>query len=143
MEGNITHIWLKTKRALYGESHLSAWWKGINSTNLCTQLYIFSLLPVAPIFPLQSWSYHRRTHNIILYHWTHFITLLKCHKSTAVLRLGLQTVKISQSFSIFEVTLLSTCYFIIIIPLDASYFNIISLFNKHDLTNTSLMNIHK
>ena len=28
------------------------------------------------------------------------------------------------------------------LPLDASYFNIISLFNEHDLTNTSLMNIH-
>ena len=29
MKGNITHIWLKTKRVLHGESHLSAWWKGI------------------------------------------------------------------------------------------------------------------
>ena len=109
MEGNITHIWLKTKRALYGESHLSAWWKEIDLTNLCTRLYILSLPPVTPIFLLQSWSHHRRTHNIILYCWTHFITLLKCHKSTAVLRLKLQIVKISQSFSIFEITLLSTC----------------------------------
>ena len=32
--------------------------------------------------------------------------------------------------------------FIVILPLDASYFNIISLFNEHDLTNTSLVNIH-
>ena len=108
MEGNITHIWLKTKRALHGENHLSAWWKGINSTNLCARLYIFSLPQVAPIFPLQSWSHHRRTHNIILYRWTHFIMLLKCHKSTVVLQLELQTVKISQSFSIFRITLLST-----------------------------------
>ena len=109
MEGNITHIWLKTKRALHGESHLSAWWKGINSTNLCTRLYILSLPLVALIFPFQSWSHHRRTHNIILYRWTRFIMLLKCHKSTAALRLELKTMKISQSFSIFEITLLSTC----------------------------------
>ena len=68
MEGNITHIWLKTKRALHGESHLSAWWKGINLTNLCTRLDMLSLLLVAPIFPLQSWSHHGRIHNMILYH---------------------------------------------------------------------------
>ena len=97
MECNITHIWLKTKKILYEKSHLSAWWKGINSPNLCTQLYIFSLPPIAPIFPLQSWSHHWRTHNIILYRWTHFIMLLKCHKSTAILRLELQTVNSGDS----------------------------------------------
>ena len=32
--------------------------------------------------------------------------------------------------------------FIIILLLDASYFNIISVSNEHDHTNTSLMNIH-
>ena len=32
--------------------------------------------------------------------------------------------------------------FIIILPLDASYFNIILLSNEHDHINTSLMNIH-
>ena len=78
MEGNITHIWLKTKRVLYWKSHLSVWWKGINLTNLCTRLDILFLPPVAPIFPLQLWCRHRRTHNIILYRWTHSITLLKC-----------------------------------------------------------------
>ena len=78
MGGNITHIWLKIKRVLHGESHLSVWWKRINLTNLCTRLDILSLPPVAPIFPLQSWSYHGRTHNIILYYWTNSITLLKC-----------------------------------------------------------------
>ena len=78
MEDNITHIWLKTKRLLHGKSHLSVWWKGINLTNLCTRLNILSLPPVALIFPLQSWSRHRRTHNIILYCWTYSITLLKC-----------------------------------------------------------------
>ena len=113
MKGNITHIGLKTKRALHEESHLSAWWKGINLTNLCTRLDMLSLSlslsPVAPIFPFQSWSHHGRTHNIILFHWTCFIALLKSHKSTAVLRLELQIVKISQNFSIFNITLLSTC----------------------------------
>ena len=78
MEGNITYIWLKTKRVLHGESHLSVWWKGINLTNLCTRLDILSLSPVAPIFPLQSWSHHGMTHNIILYRWTNSIMLLKC-----------------------------------------------------------------
>ena len=28
MEDNITHTWLKTKRALHGGNHLSAWLKG-------------------------------------------------------------------------------------------------------------------
>ena len=69
--------------------------KGINVTNLCTLLDIFSLLPVAPIFPLQSWSHHEITHNIILYCWTYFIMLLKCYKSTDVIWLEPQTMKIS------------------------------------------------
>ena len=51
MEGNITHIWLITKKALHGKNHLSVI-KGINLTDLCTRLDIFSPPPVAPIFPL-------------------------------------------------------------------------------------------
>ena len=51
--------------------------KGTNLTNRCIWLDMFSLLPVAPTFPFQSWSYHERTYNIILRHWTHFIMLLK------------------------------------------------------------------
>ena len=66
IEGNITHIWLNTKRVLHGESHLSVWWKGINLTNLCTRLDIFSFLLVAPIFPFQTWSHHERIHFIML-----------------------------------------------------------------------------
>ena len=67
MESNITHIWLITKRALHGKHHFKCMIKGINLINLCTRLNIFSLPPVAPIFRLQLWSHHERTHNIILY----------------------------------------------------------------------------
>ena len=73
MEGNITHIWLKTKRVLHGESHLSVRWKGINLTNLYTGLNILSLPPVAPIFPFQTWSHHEMIHLTMLLkryvHW--------------------------------------------------------------------------
>ena len=73
MECNMTHIWLKTKRVLHGENHLSVWWKRINLTNLCTRLDILSLPPVAPIFPFQTWSHHERIHLTMLLkryvHW--------------------------------------------------------------------------
>ena len=42
----------------------------MNLTNLCTRLDIFSLPPVAPIFPFQTWSHHERIH---------LTMLLKCY----------------------------------------------------------------
>ena len=45
----------------------------MNLTNLCTRLDIFSLPPVAPIFPFQTWSHHERIHLTMLLmcyvHW--------------------------------------------------------------------------
>ena len=99
--------------------------KGINLTNLCTRLDIFFLPSVTLILPLQSWIHHEMTHNIILYRWTHFIMLLKCYKSTAVIQLKLQTVKISDYIFIFKFILLSISYSLslyhltnVIIPLE-------------------------
>ena len=47
----------------------------MNLTNLCTRLDIFSLPPVAPIFPFQTWSHHERIHLTMLLkcyvHWCH------------------------------------------------------------------------
>ena len=78
-------------------------------------------------------------------------------KSTGVVRLELQSLKVAEMLSLLMLRLqnmkishyiLSSNYiikyilFIIILLLDASYFNITSLFNEHDLTNTSLMNMH-
>ena len=41
----------------------------MNLTNLCTWLDIFSLPPVAPIFPFQTWSHHERIHLTMLLKW--------------------------------------------------------------------------
>ena len=122
MESNITHIWLITKRTLHGKHHFKCMIKGINLINLCTRLNIFSLPPVAPIFPHQLWSHHEMTHNIILYRWTHFIMLLKYYKSTNVIRLEPQTMKISHYIFISIFTLLNIFYFIIIVLLYSYYF---------------------
>ena len=95
MKGNITYIWLKTKRALHEESHLSVWWNGINLTNLCTRLDILSLFLIAPIFPLQSWSHHGMTHNIIFVPLDSFYHATEMSKSITILRQEPQTMKIS------------------------------------------------
>ena len=54
MEGNITHILLKTKRVSLREISFKCMIMETNLTNLCTRLDIFSLPSIAPIFPLQS-----------------------------------------------------------------------------------------
>ena len=45
----------------------------MNLTNLCTRLDIFFLLPVASIFPFQTWSHHESIHLTMLLkryvHW--------------------------------------------------------------------------
>ena len=45
----------------------------MNLTNICTRLDIFSLPPVAPIFPFQIWSHYERIHLTMLLkryvHW--------------------------------------------------------------------------
>ena len=117
MEGNITHTWLKNQKSITWGKSFKCMIKRINLTNLCTQLDIFSLTPVASIFPLQSWSHHERTH---------FIMLLKCHKSTAILRLELQNMKISHYIFVFKFILLSIFYSLslyhstnVIMPLDS------------------------
>ena len=61
--------------------------------------------------------------------------------SPLMLQLELQNMKISH-YILSSNYIIKYILFIIILLLDASYFNITSLFNKHDLTNTSLMNIH-
>ena len=47
--------------------------KRMNLSNLCTWLDIFSLTPVAPIFPFQTWSHQERIHLTMLLkryvHW--------------------------------------------------------------------------
>ena len=54
MEGNINYILLKTKRTSSREISFKCMIMETNLTNLCTWLDIFSLPPIAPIFPLQS-----------------------------------------------------------------------------------------
>ena len=93
MEGNITYILLKTKRASSRGISFKCMIMRTNLTNICTRLDIFSLPPVAPVFPLQSWSYHERTHNIIPHPWTHFIIQLKYYKFIDVIWLEPQTTK--------------------------------------------------
>ena len=45
----------------------------MNLTNLCTRLDIFSLPPIAPIFPFQTWSHHERIHlTMLLKHYVHW-----------------------------------------------------------------------
>ena len=45
----------------------------MNLPNLCTRLDIFSLPPVAPIFPFQTWSHHERIHlTLLLKHYVHW-----------------------------------------------------------------------
>ena len=61
--------------------------------------------------------------------------------SPLMLRLELQNMKISH-YILSSNYIIKYILFIIILLLDASYFNITSLFNEHNLTNTSLMNIH-
>ena len=50
-------------------------------------------------------------------------------------------MKISMIFYL-QIYIIKYILFIIILPLDANYFNIISSFNKHGFTNASLINIH-
>ena len=50
--------------------------KGINLTSLYTQLDILSFPPIAPIFPLQSWSYYGI---LSLYCWSHPTRMLSTH----------------------------------------------------------------
>ena len=51
----------------------------MNLTNICTRLDIFSLPPVAPIFPFQTWSHHKRIHlTMLLKHYVHW-----CHMAGA------------------------------------------------------------
>ena len=54
MEGNITHILLKTKRVSLREISFKCMIMETDLTNLCTRLDIFSCPSIAPIFPLQS-----------------------------------------------------------------------------------------
>ena len=61
--------------------------------------------------------------------------------SPLMLRLELQNMKISH-YILSSNYIIKYILFIIILLLDASYFNITSLFNEHDFTNISLMNIH-
>ena len=45
----------------------------MNLTNLFTRLDIFSLPPIAPIFPFQTWSHHERIHlTMLLKHYVHW-----------------------------------------------------------------------
>ena len=50
-------------------------------------------------------------------------------------------MKISH-YILLQIYIIKYILFITILLLDASYFNVISLFNEHHLTSTSLMNIH-
>ena len=122
MEGNITYILLKTKRLSSRGISFMCMIMEANLTNLCTRLEIFFLPPVAPIFPFQSGSHHKRTQNTILYCWTHFIMLLKCYKSIDVIRLESQTMKISHYIFVSKIILLSIFYFIIVVPLYSYYY---------------------
>ena len=122
MEGNITYILLKTKKALSWGISFKCMIMETNWTNQSTRLDIFSLPPIPSIFPLQSWSHHERTHNIIPHHWTHFIILLKCYKSTDVIQLEPQTMKISHYIFIFIFKLLNIFYFFIIVLLYLYYY---------------------
>ena len=54
MEGNITHTWLKNQKSITWRKSFKCAIKRMNLTNLCTRLDIFSLPPVAPIFPFQT-----------------------------------------------------------------------------------------
>ena len=54
MEGNITYILLKTKRASSWEISFKYMIMETNLTNLCTRLDIFSVPSILSIFPLQS-----------------------------------------------------------------------------------------
>ena len=92
---------------------------GINLTNLYTWLDIFSLPPVALIFPLQLWNHHERTHNIILNCWTHFIMLLKCYINWCYTA---RATNYNHYVFISKFTLLNIIYFIITIPLDLCYY---------------------
>ena len=61
--------------------------------------------------------------------------------SPLMLWLELQNMKISIIFYL-QIYIIKYILFIIILPLDANYFNIISPFNKHGFTNASLIIIH-
>ena len=54
MEGNITHTWLKNQKSIIRGKSFKCTIKRMNLTNLCTQLDMFSLSLVAPIFPFQT-----------------------------------------------------------------------------------------
>ena len=54
MEDNITHTWLKKQKNITWGKSFKCTIKRMNLTNQCTQLDIFSLPPVAPIFPFQT-----------------------------------------------------------------------------------------
>ena len=68
--------------------------------------------------------------NIIPHRWTHFIMMLKCYKSTDVIRLEPQTMKISHYIFNSKIILFSIFYFVIIV-LVCSYYYVIGMLSAH------------
>ena len=64
-------------------------------TSPYTQLGILSLLPVAPAFSPQSWSYHSK---LPPYHWSYFAEILSAHRSCTAE--GINHTKISDLTSL-------------------------------------------
>ena len=114
----------------------------MNLTNLCTRLDIFSLPPVAPIFPFQTWSHHERIHLTMLLkcyvHWcrtTGATTFEICWnaKSTDA-TVGVAKYEDKSLYFIFKFTLLNIfhsllfyCWMQVILSLSHNLINMVSL----------------
>ena len=100
MEGNITHTWLKTKRALHGENHLNAWLMGQTQPTDAHGWTCSLSLQLHPFFPFK--------HEVIIkgFTWSCCWNV----KFTDVIRLKLQNMKISHYIFVFKFILLSIFY---------------------------------
>ena len=136
MEGNINYIFTKNlKEHYHREKSIKCMIKRISLTSLCTRLDILSLsLQLHHFFPFNL-KVIMKGLIISCCLSTARLILSCCQNVISPMMLCQRPYKISHYFSISKFTLSSKCYLIIIVSLDASYFNVISLFNKCDFTN--------